>query len=104
MIELMFLPGVTRRHLLWDGILTVPNKRKHQKYDKLCTKGKDLFYACGSDILGNLSTELDKFLSYMFSYIVHDWGMEVSGYCAVCSLKVATGARVKSKKSALAVV
>ena len=64
----------------WDGIFTDPDKKKHKKYDKLCTEGKDLFFACGSDILGNLSPEFDKFLSYMFTYIVHDRGIEKNKY------------------------
>ena len=60
----------------WDGIFNVQDQKKHKKYDELCTKGKDLFYACGSDILGNLSPEFDNFLSYMFTYVVHDRGFE----------------------------
>ena len=64
----------------WDGVFIHGNREKHGKYDKLCTEGKDLFFACGSDILGNLSPEFDKFLAYMFTYIVRDRGIEANKY------------------------
>ena len=64
----------------WDGIFTATHEKKHKKYGKVCTEGKDLFFACGSDILGNLPPEFGKFLSYMFTYIVHGRGFEKNKY------------------------
>ena len=60
----------------WDGIFTPKHTKKHRKYDALCTQGKDLFFACGSDILGNFSPEFNKLLSYLWTYVVRIRGIE----------------------------
>ena len=65
-----------QRWTSWDGVFNTGQKHKHDKYDALCTSGKDLFFACGTDLLGNLSPEFDKCLSHLYNYIVEKRGIQ----------------------------
>ena len=60
----------------WTGVFKPGQQRKHGKYDDLCTRNQDLFFACGTDLLGNLSPEFDKCLSHLYTYIVKHRGIE----------------------------